>query len=120
MFLLWFTFNQVIYFSAMTFRVISFQLMMLVDYAGSIFPVIAHVPWNGLHLAEFVMPFFLFIAGISLAIVYKATLSILFGLHIFKHEISVSWFTSEWPLIFSFYRKFLIDLKLHGRPSLEH
>lgn len=45
--------------------------MMLVDYAGSIFPVIAHVPWNGLHLAEFVMPFFLFVAGISVAIVYK-------------------------------------------------
>lgn len=45
--------------------------MMLVDYVGSIFPVIAHVPWNGLHLAEFVMPFFLFVAGISVAIVYK-------------------------------------------------
>ena len=45
--------------------------MMLVDYAGSIFPIIAHSPWNGLHLADFVMPFFLFVAGVSLAIVYK-------------------------------------------------
>lgn len=45
--------------------------MMLVDYGGSIFPKIAHAPWNGLHLADFVMPFFLFIAGVSLAIVYK-------------------------------------------------
>lgn len=54
--------------------------MMLVDYAGSIFPVIAHVPWNGLHLADFVMPFFLFVVGISVAIVYKVPLSILFGL----------------------------------------
>ncbi|KAF2302077.1 hypothetical protein GH714_032379 [Hevea brasiliensis] len=45
--------------------------MMLVDYVGSIFPIIAHSPWNGLHLADFVMPFFLFIAGVSLALVYK-------------------------------------------------
>lgn len=53
------------------FRGLCVFLMMLVDYAGSIFPVIAHVPWNGLHLADFVMPFFLFVAGISVAIVYK-------------------------------------------------
>lgn len=47
--------------------------MMLVDYAGSIFPIIAHAPWNGIHLADFVMPFFLFVAGVSVAIVYKVT-----------------------------------------------
>lgn len=45
--------------------------MVLVDYAGSSLPVIAHAPWNGLHLADFVMPMFLFTAGVSLAIVYK-------------------------------------------------
>ena len=45
--------------------------MMVVDYGGSIFPSIAHAPWNGLNLADFVMPFFLFIAGLSLAIAYK-------------------------------------------------
>ncbi|KAL8543321.1 hypothetical protein ACS0TY_004024 [Phlomoides rotata] len=53
------------------FRGLCVFLMMLVDYAGSIFPVIAHVPWNGLHLADFVMPFFLVVAGVSVAIVYK-------------------------------------------------
>ncbi|PIN19149.1 heparan-alpha-glucosaminide N-acetyltransferase [Handroanthus impetiginosus] len=53
------------------FRGLCVFLMMLVDYAGSIFPIIAHVPWNGLHLADFVMPFFLFVAGVSVAIVYK-------------------------------------------------
>ncbi|KAF7841250.1 Heparan-alpha-glucosaminide N-acetyltransferase [Senna tora] len=53
------------------FRGLSVLLMMLVDYGGSIFPIIAHSPWNGIHLADFVMPFFLFIAGISLALVYK-------------------------------------------------
>ncbi|KAL3843356.1 hypothetical protein ACJIZ3_000759 [Penstemon smallii] len=53
------------------FRGLCVFLMMLVDYAGSIFPVIAHVPWNGVHLADFVMPFFLFVAGVSVAIAYK-------------------------------------------------
>ncbi|XP_050234521.1 uncharacterized protein LOC126682798 [Mercurialis annua] len=53
------------------FRGLCVFLMMLVDYGGSIFPIIAHTPWNGLHLADFVMPFFLFIAGVSLALVYK-------------------------------------------------
>ncbi|KAK6136605.1 hypothetical protein DH2020_029638 [Rehmannia glutinosa] len=47
------------------------ELMTLVDYAGSIFPIIAHAPWNGVHLADFVMPFFLFVAGVSVAIAYK-------------------------------------------------
>ncbi|KAJ7978633.1 heparan-alpha-glucosaminide N-acetyltransferase-like [Quillaja saponaria] len=53
------------------FRGLSVFLMMVVDYGGSIFPIIAHSPWNGLHLADFVMPFFLFAAGVSLALVYK-------------------------------------------------
>lgn len=44
---------------------------MLVDYAGSIFPIISHSPWDGIHLADFVMPFFLFVAGVSPALVYK-------------------------------------------------
>ncbi|KAL5561213.1 hypothetical protein UlMin_030960 [Ulmus minor] len=53
------------------FRGLCVFLMMIVDYGGSIFPIISHSPWNGLHLADFVMPFFLFIAGISPALVYK-------------------------------------------------
>ncbi|XP_052192357.1 uncharacterized protein LOC127801369 [Diospyros lotus] len=53
------------------FRGLCVFLMMLVDYAGSIFPIIGHCPWNGIHLADFVMPFFLFVAGFSLALVYK-------------------------------------------------
>lgn len=48
--------------------------MMLVDYAGSIFPSIAHSPWNGVRLADFVMPFFLFVVGVSLAIVNKVSI----------------------------------------------
>uniref|UniRef100_A0A6N2L4Y0 Heparan-alpha-glucosaminide N-acetyltransferase catalytic domain-containing protein n=1 Tax=Salix viminalis TaxID=40686 RepID=A0A6N2L4Y0_SALVM len=44
------------------FRGLCVLLMMLVDYGGAIIPIIAHSPWNGLHLADSVMPFFLFIA----------------------------------------------------------
>jgi predicted acyltransferase len=55
------------------FRGLSVFLMILVDYGGSIFPIISHSPWNGVHLADFVMPFFLFLVGISLALAYKAT-----------------------------------------------
>ncbi|KAM1100599.1 hypothetical protein ACFX15_006804 [Malus domestica] len=52
------------------FRDLCVFLIMLVDYGGSILPIITHSPWNELHLADFVMPFFLFIVGVSLALVY--------------------------------------------------
>ncbi|XP_077227875.1 uncharacterized protein LOC143860906 isoform X2 [Tasmannia lanceolata] len=47
------------------------KLMILVDDAGGILPAINHSPWNGVTLADFVMPFFLFIVGVSLALAYK-------------------------------------------------
>lgn len=53
------------------FRGLSIVLMIFVDYAGSVFPSVVHSPWNGIRLADFVTPFFLFIAGISLSLVYK-------------------------------------------------
>lgn len=56
------------------FRGLCVSLMMFVDYAGSVFPSIAHSPWNGVRLADFVMPFFLFVVGVSLAIVNKIIL----------------------------------------------
>ncbi|XP_031402471.1 heparan-alpha-glucosaminide N-acetyltransferase-like isoform X1 [Punica granatum] len=53
------------------FRGLSVALMILVDDAGGIFPAINHSPWNGVTLADFVMPFFLFIVGVSLGLAYK-------------------------------------------------
>lgn len=47
------------------------QLMILVDDAGGLIPALNHSPWNGLTIADFVMPFFLFIVGVSLAFTYK-------------------------------------------------
>ncbi|KAI3898267.1 hypothetical protein MKW92_024292 [Papaver armeniacum] len=53
------------------FRGLAVFLMIFVDYGGSLAPSIGHSPWNGVHLADFVMPFFLFIVGVSVALVYK-------------------------------------------------
>ncbi|KAL8534965.1 hypothetical protein ACS0TY_010838 [Phlomoides rotata] len=53
------------------FRGLTVVLMIIVDDAGGIIPAINHSPWNGLTLADFVMPFFLFMVGVSLGLVYK-------------------------------------------------
>ncbi|CAL0316308.1 unnamed protein product [Lupinus luteus] len=53
------------------FRGLTVALMILVDHAGGIIPEINHSPWNGLTLADYVMPCFLFIVGVSLALTYK-------------------------------------------------
>lgn len=45
--------------------------MILVDGAGGAFPSINHSPWFGVTLADFVMPFFLFLVGVSVALAFK-------------------------------------------------
>lgn len=40
------------------FRGLTVALMILVDDAGGVLPTINHSPWNGVTLADFVMPFF--------------------------------------------------------------
>ncbi|KAF5193178.1 heparan-alpha-glucosaminide N-acetyltransferase [Thalictrum thalictroides] len=46
-------------------------MMILVDDVGGLIPSINHSPWNGVTLADFVMPFFLFIVGVALGLTYK-------------------------------------------------
>ncbi|KAK4340229.1 hypothetical protein RND71_041691 [Anisodus tanguticus] len=53
------------------FRRLTVALMIFVEYAGGIYPSVNHSPWNGITLADFVMPFFLFIVGVSLGLAYK-------------------------------------------------
>jgi heparan-alpha-glucosaminide N-acetyltransferase len=53
------------------FRGLSIAIMILVDQAGGKWPSINHSPWNGVTLADFVMPFFLFIVGVALALTYQ-------------------------------------------------
>lgn len=47
------------------------QLMILVDDVGRAFPSLNHSPWFGVTLADFVMPFFIFGVGVSIALVFK-------------------------------------------------
>nr|GMD60907.1 heparan-alpha-glucosaminide N-acetyltransferase-like [Ipomoea batatas] len=53
------------------FRGLTVALMILVDDAGKAFPSINHSPWFGATLADFVMPFFLFVVGVSVSLVFK-------------------------------------------------
>ncbi|OMO81815.1 hypothetical protein CCACVL1_12204 [Corchorus capsularis] len=53
------------------FRGLTIVLMILVDDAGGAYPKIDHSPWNGCTLADFVMPFFLFIVGVAIALALK-------------------------------------------------
>ncbi|CAE7196395.1 HGSNAT [Symbiodinium sp. CCMP2456] len=49
-------------------RGITMAVMLVVDIAGDAYPSIGHAAWDGLHLADFVMPYFLLISGISAAL----------------------------------------------------
>ncbi|KAJ1692115.1 hypothetical protein LUZ63_008813 [Rhynchospora breviuscula] len=53
------------------FRGLTVALMVLVDGAGGEWPLIGHAPWYGCNLADFVMPFFLFIVGIAIPLSLK-------------------------------------------------
>ncbi|CAL1407477.1 unnamed protein product [Linum trigynum] len=53
------------------FRGLTVALMVLVDDAGGEWPMIGHAPWNGCNLADFVMPFFLFIVGMAIPLALK-------------------------------------------------
>ena len=46
-------------------------MMILVDDAGGAWPAINHAPWLGVTVADFIMPAFLFIVGVSAALVFK-------------------------------------------------
>lgn len=70
------------------------QLMILVDDVGGIFPAINHSPWDGVTLADFVMPFFLFIVGVSLAFAYKVVCEYCYSL------INFFYSDSDLPLFF--------------------
>lgn len=53
------------------FRGMTIALMIFVDNVGSAFPEIDHCPWDGIALADFVMPFFDWIVGVSLALAFQ-------------------------------------------------
>ncbi|QHN86143.1 Heparan-alpha-glucosaminide N-acetyltransferase [Arachis hypogaea] len=70
------------------FRGLTIVLMILVDDAGGAYPRIDHSPWDGCTLADFVMPFFLFIVGVAIALALKVTLLIHHSLLVFSRGYS--------------------------------
>ena len=49
-------------------RGLAVALMIFVDDAGDAVPAVNHAPWDGLTLADVVMPLFLFVVGASMAL----------------------------------------------------
>lgn len=81
--------------------------MILVDDAGGDWPVIAHAPWNGCNLADFVMPFFLFIVGVSIALAFKVN----FELEISHNNSAVVEYKSEYEFANLFCLQFSEDFE---------
>lgn len=53
------------------FRGLTVALMVLVDDAAKALPSLDHAPWFGVTLSDFMMPFFLFVVGVSVSLVFK-------------------------------------------------
>jgi len=53
------------------FRGITIWFMCLVNHAGGSYEILEHALWNGLTIADFVMPFFLFIVGMAIALSFS-------------------------------------------------
>lgn len=49
-------------------RGVTMALMLMVDVCGDTVPFFSHASWSGIHLADIVMPSFLFIVGCSTAV----------------------------------------------------
>ena len=52
-------------------RGFTIALMIFVDDVGGAYPYINHSPWNNITLADFVMPWFLFMVGCSMAFSFR-------------------------------------------------
>ncbi|KAF7710378.1 hypothetical protein HF521_009250 [Silurus meridionalis] len=55
-----------------TFRGFSITLMVFVNYGGGGYWFLQHAPWNGLTIADLVMPWFVFIIGTSIMLAFSS------------------------------------------------
>ncbi|XP_008320341.1 heparan-alpha-glucosaminide N-acetyltransferase isoform X2 [Cynoglossus semilaevis] len=55
-----------------TFRGFSLTVMVFVNYGGGGYWFFQHAPWNGLTVADLVMPWFVFIIGTSVVFAFKS------------------------------------------------
>lgn len=56
-------------------RGLTIALMILVDDLGDTYHSIDHSPWNGIRLADFVFPFFLWIVGVSIVLAFRKSIA---------------------------------------------
>lgn len=66
-----------------TFRGIAIMLMIFVNSGGGDYWWIEHATWNGLHVADLVFPWFLFIMGVCIPISLRSQL----GRNVPRYEI---------------------------------
>lgn len=92
------------------------QLMILVDDVGSAFPSLNHSPWFGVTLADFVMPFFLFGVGVSIALVFKVLRSDGLTFNILC-SACLSYILYSVIILFTFRMYTLTFQKLSNKPS---
>ncbi|KRT86310.1 hypothetical protein AMK59_1959, partial [Oryctes borbonicus] len=57
-----------------TFRGITIALMIFVNYGGGDYKFIEHAVWNGLHIADLVFPWFLWIMGVCIPMSIRSTI----------------------------------------------
>lgn len=50
------------------FRGITILMMIFANYGCGGYEVLEHVPWDGIHFADFIFPWFIFIMGTTMAI----------------------------------------------------
>ncbi|XP_036430203.1 heparan-alpha-glucosaminide N-acetyltransferase [Colossoma macropomum] len=55
-----------------TFRGFSLTIMVFVNYGGGGYWFLQHAPWNGLTVADLVMPWFVFIIGTSVTLAFSS------------------------------------------------
>ncbi|XP_038816063.1 heparan-alpha-glucosaminide N-acetyltransferase [Salvelinus namaycush] len=55
-----------------TFRGLSLTIMVFVNYGGGGYWIFEHAPWNGLTVADLVMPWFVFIIGTSVVLAFTS------------------------------------------------
>ncbi|KAF7669935.1 hypothetical protein LDENG_00115070 [Lucifuga dentata] len=55
-----------------TFRGFSLTVMIFVNYGGGGYWFFQHAPWNGLTVADLVMPWFVFIIGTSVVLLFRS------------------------------------------------
>lgn len=57
-----------------TFRGIAISVMIFVNFGAGSYKFLDHAPWDGLHLADLVFPWFLWIMGVTIPIVISSHL----------------------------------------------